>query len=280
MSESFYLEPPNSSEDRLFLTSILGAGTYQYEEADFVISTKMPFGCHDAFKIQNIIDSYIKCNKKILIFLVTDLVEEFAIPENILLLRTSLLKSKKTPREEILPYIWEGISKSFEPLMDDDMPRVGFCGFLSHPSRVTLLDEIKRSGSIETNFIIRDQFWGGKPHDSQVVYEFNENIKNNHFQVCNRGAGNFSMRFYQTLSAGRIPILINTDTLLPFEDRIDWENLIIRGDTHEEVIYKIHNLFTSGNIVGRQIKCREVYELFFEPKSYFKNLVQNYSLNY
>lgn len=276
----FYLEPPNSSEDRLFLTSILGAGTSQYEEADFIISTKMPFGCHDDFKIQNIIDSYIKNTKKILIFLVTDLEEEFVIPENVFLLRTSLLKSKKKPREEILPYIWEGLSKSFEPLMDGDMPRVGFCGLLSHPSRVILLDEIKRSGSIETDFIIRNQFWGGKPHDSQMVHEFNENIKNNHFQACNRGAGNYSMRFYQTLSAGRIPILINTDTSLPFEDKIDWQNIIIMSDTHEEVIYKIEKLHSSGKIIDRQIKCREVYELFFEPNSFFKNLIQNYSFNH
>jgi len=38
-----------------------------------------------------------------------------------------------------------------------------------------------------------------------------------------RGMGNFSVRFYETLAVGRIPVLLNTDCLLPLDKIINWE---------------------------------------------------------
>jgi hypothetical protein len=85
-------------------------------------------------------------------------------------------------------------------------------------------------------------------------------MKSSHFNICNRGTGNFSMRFYQTLSCGRIPILLNTDILLPFENEIDWNDIIIFADTDEELIEKTINC---KDIINKQIKCREIYETYF-----------------
>jgi hypothetical protein len=51
------------------------------------------------------------------------------------------------------------------------------------------------------------------------------NIKNNLFTFCYRGAGNFSERFYETLMMGRIPIVINTNCLFPYDDIIDYNGV-------------------------------------------------------
>ena len=45
--------------------------------------------------------------------------------------------------------------------------------------------------------------------------------------LCARGRGNFSYRLYETLCSGRIPVFIDTDCVLPFEDVIDWRSLCV-----------------------------------------------------
>ena len=49
----------------------------------------------------------------------------------------------------------------------------------------------------------------------------NHRINGNLFTLCYRGRGNFSVRFYETLMRGRIPIQINSSSIFPYEDEID-----------------------------------------------------------
>lgn len=66
--------------------------------------------------------------------------------------------------------------------------------------------------------------------------------------MCVRGAGNFSYRFYETMCLGKIPIVIDTDIDLPFEDFIDYGNYILKipikeiGNIQELVINYWNNI--------------------------------------
>ena len=124
-----------------------------------------------------------------------------------------------------------------------------------------------------TNFVIRAQFWAGKPHDPVVVKKFEENILSSHFTICHRGSGNFSMRFYQTLSAGRIPILLNTDMTLPFEDEIPWNDIIVMETTQEALIERIMYVWNNKNILELQTRCRDIYEHYFRGTRYFDKIL-------
>ena len=86
---------------------------------------------------------------------------------------------------------------------------------------------------------------------------------NSHFNICNRGNGNFSMRFYQTLSCGRIPVLLNTDMVLPFSDEIDWESLIVLANTESELVVKLLYYWNNQDIVQMQVKCKDIYSRYF-----------------
>lgn len=238
-----------------------------------IISCKPIWGmtCHK--EIQDIIDSYINITDKIVyIFLVTDTCDTFNIPQNIRLYRTSLNKSKQHKNEYVLPYVWEGITIPVSPLPKTDLPLVGFCGLNSEYRRRTL-ELFNSNKNIKTNFIIRNQFWGGNPHNKNIVNEFQNNMIETHFNICNRGAGNFSMRFYQTLSCGRIPILLNTDILLPFEEEIDWNDIIIFGNTEEELINNLLDYWNTKNIVEMQIKCKEIYNKYFLNSTFFDKIL-------
>jgi hypothetical protein len=148
----------------------------------------------------------------------------------------------------------------YPPLALSARPRVGFCGLLSH-HRVDTLNAMISCDQIEHVYIIRNSFMGGDPYNKNVKMDFEQNMMNTHFNVCNRGAGNFSIRFYQTLAAGRIPVVLNTDMVLPLD--IEWSQYIVFEDTNEKLVAKILEFWQQGDIEARQQRC---YELWLKIK--------------
>jgi hypothetical protein len=50
-------------------------------------------------------------------------------------------------------------------------------------------------------------------------------LQRNTYIVCPRGTENYSFRIYEALNSGRIPVIIDTDIVLP--EQIDWRRLAI-----------------------------------------------------
>ena len=192
--------------------------------------------------------------------------------KNQIILRTSLNSTHRLKNEIVLPYIWECSNTRFQPLPKSDLPIVSFCG-IATKYRIGLITKIKNNDQIRDNFILRQHFWGGNPHNKQIIKDFNDNIANSHFTVGNRGVGNFSMRFYQTLSGGRIPILLDTDIPLPFSDEIDWENTIVLGKTPDELVEKVLDFWNNRDIVKLQIKCKDIYDKYFSGTKYLDRIL-------
>ena len=217
-------------------------------------------------------------DEKIIVFLVIDYEYELNIPHNIFILRTSIRKSLwKKNREYVLPYIWETVSEPFNPLPRTNLPIVGFCGQVNK-YRKNIINNIYVNKFIKDNFILNKYFWGGLYKDDEnvnvniLINNFKNNIRDSHFTICNRGAGNFTMRFYQTLAAGRIPVLVNTDMILPLSDKIDWNDIIIFEDSEHKVIEKILLWWKYKNIEVAQIKCFQVFHKYFSHFNFINYL--------
>lgn len=58
--------------------------------------------------------------------------------------------------------------------------------------------------------------------------EYIKNIYSCTFPLVIRWDGNYSYRLYEVMSAWKIPLFIDTDCRLPFEEEIDYKNLFIR----------------------------------------------------
>ena len=269
-----------------YITDNINLKLTSFEECDFIISSKFIWGIDDDKLIQNNINYYKNLSKNVIIFLISDTISKFNIPCNVTLFRTSLYKTKQSNNEFLLPYLWEKIEKPFTLLSKTEKPIIGFCGNVDK-YREGLINTIQKNNNLQKNFLIRKKFWGGKPNDPTLFEEFTNNILNSHFTVCNRGKGNFSMRFYQTLSAGRIPILIDTDMVFPFEDEIDWHSIIIIGKNENDVINKVLDWWIHRDIEKIQVMCKDVYDNFCDKKIYFikifsyieKNIKNNFDIN-
>ena len=148
--------------------------------------------------------------------------------------------------------------------------------------RKKILNILNRKSNLNTNFILRDRYQGGeskKKDTFQIMRkEFYQNIYHSDYTLCVRGTGNFSARFYETLALGRIPVFINTDCILPFEDEINWKEHVVWVEENEltDIGIKIsdfHNSLDKVNFKQLQLKNRLLWEKYFSFPGFINKLV-------
>lgn len=252
---------------------------YQFEtsslqECDFIISCKFYASTTNTLKkIQDNLNSYINIGKRVIVFLICDFADDFHIPNNVILFRTSIYKSHKKYNDFLLPYIWENfLHRPLTILPVTNKPIIGFCGRVDK-YREKIIKMMQQDNKLNCNFILKTQYWGGEPHNKTLINDFIKNIEDSHFTICNRGNGNYAMRFYQTLSLGRIPVLVDYDHIFPFENEINWNNYIIIGKNEQDVINKIKIWWKNKNILEIQKNCKELFEKYFSNKVFLKKII-------
>lgn len=146
--------------------------------------------------------------------------------------------------------------------------------------RRRVLDYLESSEKINTLFVRRNKYQAGvlkETNSFQIIKkEFYQNILDTHYTICIRGTGNFSARFYETLALGRIPVFIDTDCVLPFNNVIDWEKHIIIIKEISEIEKKIldfHDSHTDSSIREVQYKNRKLWKEYFSFKGAMRQLI-------
>ena len=140
--------------------------------------------------------------------------------------------------------------------------------FASAYERAKLLSYLNKSDKVKTNFIYRVNYRGGAVTEEQrtaTTLEYYKNILESDYILCVRGAGNFSVRFYETLMLGKIPVFINTDCLLPFEDKINWKNHVVwvEWKDRKRIAQKIadfHANLSANEFVHLQVNNRKLWK--------------------
>jgi hypothetical protein len=229
-----------------------------------------------------------------------------------ILFRTSALASQTGPRVHGLPgwstdfltyfpnQIWRALEKK-------ERPSVGYCGYVDylHPGeriwkqfRQTINERLLRrtiqtdkgsvlrgmavrsllqTKNIDAQFIIRSGFWGGKIPADEARKVYADNMINHPYTLTIRGAGNFSYRLYEVMSCGRIPILVNTDCLLPFPEWIPWKEISIWVEEESlsdlaETIIAFHQSLSPDAFIALQDRNRAIYEEWLSPLGFAKNM--------
>lgn len=148
--------------------------------------------------------------------------------------------------------------------------------------RTRVLRQFEDQPGIKTNYILRKKYRGGETEDkslqSPVKLEFVNNILDSDYTLCMRGGGNFSVRFYETLCLGRIPIFIDTDCLLPFQDEIDYKAIfpwIDIKDLHHapEILRAYHANLSADDFIDKQKACRKLWEDHMTPDGFHQDFI-------
>jgi hypothetical protein len=272
-----YNDVKNNIDDKRFC-GVLGSNLIyvdKIEECDYVV---LPYKWRGLDEITKYIINDCSIHyKKILIFYNDDSTQSIPISyEEGFIFRTSFNESTKNKNEFALPpFFTDDFSNDFI-LSENINLSVGFCGF-DHYYRREALNNIKNNEHIISDFIIRQSFWAREVNEEVAIKEFNENLKNNLFGFASRGAGNFSYRFYQILSMGRIPVLLDTDSVLPFLNEIDYNKHCVIVDIKDidkisDIILDFYNNKSKSELFDIQINNRNLYLEYLSPNGFIKNI--------
>ena len=203
------------------------------------------------------------------------------LPVNIVQLHTSPMRG-----DGMYSWFREDISyiNPFEPLPMREQPTIGFVGRIPifegnklhqyFEFRYYPVNDLIKSNEIGTDFHIRTQpigesasFWDALPLEMQQKdrYLFESNMLANHYQLCPRGNGNRSRRFYETLAYGRIPVYIESNGYIAFGNFIDY----FSGDIPfvftdmKNAVNELLDFHENHDIRECQCLCRQMYDDYF-----------------
>lgn len=151
--------------------------------------------------------------------------------------------------------------------------------FPSSSVRFKLLEKLRTSDKVFADFTYRNKYRAGVNNEEQKIkttLEFYQNIERNLFTFCLRGSGNFSVRFYETLMMGRIPVLIDTDVRLPFHNNIDWHKhcLIVSSDNYIEQLVSFFEKHSNEDLIEIQKGNRRLALEELNRQNYFISITQ------
>jgi len=156
--------------------------------------------------------------------------------------------------------------------------------------RTRVMRLLSRSELVETNFVVRDLFWGGvlstdkkSAQDlfQKVRQDYVHNMLDSDYALCVRGAGNFSWRFYEAMSCGRVPLFIDTDCGLPYDWLINWSQQFIWVEEQDvpsvaERLVTFHHSLSPQDFQNLQVNCRKLWEDWLSPVGFFANFYRHF----
>ncbi|TGD96616.1 hypothetical protein [Methylobacterium nonmethylotrophicum] len=177
-----------------------------------------------------------------------------------LVYRTGLSRRWRLPNEFTLPFLWIVHPDGFSERVPGERPVIGFCGTLKNRRlRRRTLDYFAGRRDFTSNYLVRERFWAeGIPAD-QAKAEYEQNIDSSDFVICDRGIGNWTVRMYEVLSRGRIPVLLDTGAVLPGIRSGSFDDTIILARTRRQLAERILEVWRTDDLVARQRRCRALW---------------------
>lgn len=300
--------PPNFFEEDISYTSVP-------DEADLVIlpnnfSFHTPEASNYITKYADIADGL---NIPLYIFSCGDYSDSLVFDPRATVFRYSLYKSSIRPLDVSTPTLTADISIGGISLRSKvDVPTVSFCGragfssfremlatwvrrvryeclgLIKPPERARIrgilwrqwaIAACMRSPLVKTLFILRKTFSGAlqtiEVSPVQARADFLHSMKDTDFVLAPKGDGNYSNRFLEALAMGRIPVLIDTDVVLPFEETIDYSKIMVRVPMNRikdtpKYIREFYDPLTQEEWEAKQRLARKTYEQYLRQDSFFR----------
>ena len=207
---------------------------------------------------------------------------------------------------------YDFLEKDFVPIPKSAMPKIGFVGHASgsvvkwvkeyllflryncrrlmrqiktdyqpfYPSvlkRFKYLNVLEQHRPITTHFIFRDKYRAGIKTDkekNETTIEFFNNMESNPYTFCMRGTGNFSVRLYETLAMGPIPVVVDTNFRLPLNNLINWKNhcVLVKEDKIVESLIDFHQKISVDQFEVMQRNNRKLWLNHLKRDAYFLNI--------
>lgn len=149
--------------------------------------------------------------------------------------------------------------------------------------RRAALAALEKNPRIEPHFTARATYSGhvktmqGAPAD--IRRAFVENLLDSDYALCVKGDANCSVRFYEALSLGRIPLFLDTACVLPLEDVINYRDFCVFVDWKDagrigDILADFHAAISPEQFETMQRKAREAFVDYLRPDAFSVQLAR------
>lgn len=152
------------------------------------------------------------------------------------LIRCNLREWMLATDRNSMSWFWpvEDYAECIEPPDGGCLYDVGFHGWMSTKTRVDSTNACKR---LKSDIVQYHDFTGyiyDQPEGIRRRAAFRKNLRESLLQLCPESIpGVFPYRFFEAMSAGRVPVLFSSGYVLPFQDRIPWDEISVRFPADE-----------------------------------------------
>lgn len=161
----------------------------------------------------------------------------------------------------------------------------------AHCARVKALLSLQKSKLVNSNFQLRHRsgmVWAygyllpqEKVNHQQQRKDFINNLVSSDYILCARGYGNYSVRLYEALCCGRIPVFVNTDCVLPYDFSQDWRQYCVWVEEKDlprigEKVAEFHNQLSPSEFIDLQYACRNFWQEWLSPEGFFSNFYRHF----
>jgi hypothetical protein len=270
------------------------------ERADLAV-----FPCEWSRPLASSVESFVaaarEAGRSTAVFVGGDEHEELSY-DGALIFQASLYRSRRRPNDFAQPawsedFVTAHLGGQLPVRSKRAKPVVGFCGLAprrrgplarlrAHPAHTSIRAHALRllceHDGVDTNFVERERFLGGAISRGRVDAaamrrvrdEYVRNMVESDYILCSRGAGNFSYRLYETLSCGRIPVFVDTDSVLPYDFVASWRDHCVWIDQSEldsigDKVVAFHESLDEREFVDLQGVCRRFWEEYVAPEGFF-----------
>tara|TARA_B100001248_G_scaffold217689_1_gene172891 strand:+ start:17517 stop:18509 length:993 start_codon:yes stop_codon:yes gene_type:complete len=157
----------------------------------------------------------------------------------------------------------------------EDLPYLfSFLGTASnHPVREVIMQLRHPRGFIkDTSGKVIKTFVGGNKEELNTLYQdFNAVMQDSKFILCPRGAACSSLRLFETMKAGRVPVILSDSWTPPIGP--DWDSFSIR--IPEADVEKIPEILEAKEKDAKEMarKARQEWEKWFSEEALFNTIV-------
>lgn len=157
--------------------------------------------------------------------------------------------------------------------------------------RREVLEMLAKNSDIDLRATVHQGFFGGVQNHqtinsrldqfTNVRQQYVNSLTQCHYTLCARGLGNYSFRFFETASCGRIPLYIDTHGVLPFENLVDYQGHmpIVKFENLKsvnDVLNSFHENLSNADFLELQKFWRNLWEEKFEPAGFFRSLATQF----
>ena len=267
--------------------------------ADFFLP---PCGWQDGGSVQafRMADLAARHGRPLVVFYNSDF--EKPIPlSDAMIFRTSITAANALPNEQAWPAWTCDVLRTYgagqvEPRTKSSRPTIGYCGYVDYRNVVERVQRTLRSRvaswsklrgdavralaasrEIDSRFILRRRFGGhAGPTERE---EYAQNMLACDYALVVRGRGNFSFRLYEAMSAAVIPVFIDTDCRLPFDNVIPYRELFVWIPVHDiqrisEYVLAFHSRHDADSLIAHRQRMRAVFDEYIAPMGFHSRVSQ------